>query len=241
MERIKVEGIASSYGKKQVLKQVSFVAEAGTCTALVGANGCGKSTLLKILTGLRTPRQGSISFDGIELTGRERKKQFLSYVGYVPQESNLLPELTVKDNLLLWHQDRLALEYTLQNGFLHRLGLQDMLLLRAGNLSGGMKKRVSIGCAVAGNPPILLLDEPNAALDLPGKADIRSYLSFYKEHGGTIIMATHEETDLELCEQVLCLRDGICYPIEKTLRGQALLKEIRFQDAEDKNLVSNRI
>ena len=241
MERIRVEGIVSSYGKKQVLKQVSFGAEAGTCTALVGVNGCGKSTLLKILAGLRNPRQGSISFEGIELTGRERKKQFLSYVGYVPQESNLLPELTVKDNLLLWHQDRLALEYTLQNGFLHRLGLQDMLSLRAGNLSGGMKKRVSIGCAVAGNPPILLLDEPNAALDLPGKADIRSYLSFYKEHGGTIIMATHEETDLELCEQVLCLRDGICYPIEKTLRGQALLEEIRFQDAEDKNLVSNRI
>ena len=162
-------------------------------------------------------------------------------MGYVPQESNLLPELTVKDNLLLWHQDRLALEYTLQNGFLHRLGLQDMLLLRAGNLSGGMKKRVSIGCAVAGNPPILLLDEPNAALDLPGKADIRSYLSFYKEHGGTIIMATHEETDLELCEQVLCLRDGACYPIEKTLRGQALLKEMRFHDAKDKDLVSSRI
>ena len=180
MERIRVEGIVSSYGKKQVLKQVSFGAEAGTCTALVGVNGCGKSTLLKILAGLRNPRQGSISFEGIELTGRERKKQFLSYVGYVPQESNLLPELTVKDNLLLWHQDRLALEYTLQNGFLHRLGLQDMLLLRAGNLSGGMKKRVSIGCAVAGNPPILLLDEPNAALDLPGKADIRSYLSFIR-------------------------------------------------------------
>lgn len=241
MERIKVEGIASSYGKKKVLKQVSFVAEVGTCTALVGANGCGKSTLLKILAGLRTPWHGSISFDGIELTGRERKKQFLSYVGYVPQESNLVPELTVKDNLLLWHQDRTALEHTLQNGFLHILGLQDMLSLRAGNLSGGMKKRVSIGCAVAGNPPILLLDEPNAALDLPGKADIRSYLSFYKEHGGTIIMATHEETDLELCEQVLCLRDGICYPIEKTLRGQALLEEIRFQDAEDKNVVSSRI
>ena len=65
--------------------------------------------------------------------------------------------------------------------------------------------------------------------------------SFYKEHGGTIIMATHEETDLELCEQVLCLRDGRCHPIEKTLRGQALLKEIRFHDAENKDLVANRI
>lgn len=228
MERIRVEGIVSAYGKKQVLKQVSFTAEAGTCTALVGANGCGKSTLLNILAGLRAPRQGSIAFDGVKLTGRDGKKRFLSYAGYVPQESNLVPELTVKDNLLLWYQDKTALEQTLQHGFLHMLGLEDMLTTRAGSLSGGMKKRVSIGCALAGNPLILLLDEPNAALDLPGKAEIRSYLSFYKEHGGTIVMATHEETDLELCEQVLCLRDGICHPIQRTLRGQALLKEIGF-------------
>lgn len=227
MERISVKGIASSYGKKQVLKNVSFTAEAGTCTALVGANGCGKSTLLSILAGLRAPKQGSIAFDGHETVGKEGKKLFLSYVGYVPQESNLVPELTVKDNLLLWYQDKAALEQELQSGFLHMLGLHDMLLLKAGKLSGGMKKRVSIGCALAGNPLILLLDEPDAALDLPGKADIRSYLSLYKEKGGTIIMATHEECDLALCEQVLCLKDGECHKIEKTLRGEALLREIR--------------
>lgn len=228
MERISVEGIVSSYGKKQVLRNVSFQAAAGTCTALVGANGCGKSTLLSIIAGLRVPKQGTIAFDGQAAVGREGKKLFLSYVGYVPQESNLIPELTVRDNLLLWYQDKAALEQDLQNGLLHMLGLQDMLLLRAGKLSGGMKKRVSIGCALAGNPSILLLDEPNAALDLPGKADIRSYLSFYKEKGGTIIMATHEESDLELCEQVLCLKNGECHPIKQELRGQALLQEMGF-------------
>lgn len=227
MERIRVEGIVSSYGKKQVLKQVSFTAEAGTCTALVGANGCGKSTLLSILAGLRTPRQGCIAFNGVRLSGRDGQQRLRLCTGYVPQESNLVPELTVRDNLLLWYQDKAALEQTLRHGFLHMLGLEEMLMLRAGHLSGGMKKRVSIGCALAGNPPILLLDEPNAALDLPGKADILRYLAFYKEHGGTIIMATHEETDLELCEQVLCLRDGRCHPIPRTLRGQELLKEIR--------------
>lgn len=228
MERIRVEGLVSSYGKKQVLKEVSFTAEAGTCTALIGANGCGKSTLLRILAGLRTPKEGRIAFDGQRMEGRQAKKRFLSYTGYVPQESNLVPELTVKDNLLLWYQDREALEQSLRNGFLYSFGLPQMLMLRAGHLSGGMKKRVSIGCALAGNPPILLLDEPNAALDLPGKAEILRYLAFYKEHGGTIVMATHEETDLTLCEQMLCLRDGICYPVEKTLRGQALLKEMGF-------------
>ena len=226
MERIRVSGIASSYGKKQVLKNVSFQAEAGTCTALVGANGCGKSTLLSILAGLRTPQQGAITFDGCEAVGKEGKKLFLSYVGYVPQENNLISELTVKDNLLLWYQNKMELEQELQTGFLHMLGLQDMLMLKAGKLSGGMKKRVSIGCALAGNPSILLLDEPDAALDLPGKADIRRYLSYYKEKGGTIVMATHEECDLELCEQILCLKDGICQALDKGLRGEALLKEL---------------
>lgn len=227
MERISVKGIASFYGKKQVLKQVSFQAEAGTCTALIGANGCGKSTLLNILAGLRAPQQGTIAFDGCEAVGKEGKELFLSYIGYVPQENNLIPELTVKDNLLLWYQDKKALEQELERGFLHMLGLQDMLTLRTGKLSGGMKKRVSIGCALAGNPSVLLLDEPNAALDLPGKADIRSYLSFYKEQGGTIIMATHEECDLELCEQVLCLKNGECHAIENTLRGQELLQQMK--------------
>ena len=218
MERMSVKGIACFYGKKQVLKNVSFEAKAGTCTAIIGANGCGKSTLLGILAGLRKPDQGTICFDGHELLP--------SHTGYVPQENNLIPELTVKDNLLLWYQDKNILNQELRNGFLHMLGVEEMLLLKAGKLSGGMKKRVSIGCALAGNPPILLLDEPDAALDLPGKADIRRYLSSYKEKGGTVIMATHEESDLELSEQVLSLRGGECYKIDRTLRGEALLREI---------------
>ena len=136
MERIHVEGIASSYGKKQVLKDVTFGAAAGTCTAIVGANGCGKSTLLSILAGLRAPKQGMITFDGKQAVGKEKKKLFLSYVGFVPQESNLIPELSVKDNLLLWYQDKQNLAHELEAGFLHMLGLQDMLSMKAGKLSG---------------------------------------------------------------------------------------------------------
>ncbi len=226
-ERLVVDAVASAYGKKQVLKRVSFQAKAGTCTAIVGANGCGKSTLLNILAGLRAAKQGTVFLDGRAAVGREGKQLFLSYMGYVPQESNLIMEVTVLDNLLLWYQDKKRLEQELQNGFLHMLGLQDMLGIKAGKLSGGMKKRVSIGCALAGNPSILLLDEPNAALDLPGKAQIREYLSFYKQKGGTIVMATHEECDLELCEQVLCLKEGECFPVDRTLRGQELLKCMR--------------
>ena len=226
MQRICVSGLTSSYGKKQVLNNISLEASAGTCTAIVGINGCGKSTLLNILAGLKKPDQGRIFFDGHEVNGRKEKELFCSYVGYVPQECNLVMELTVMDNLALWYQHRDELNQSLQEGFLHVLGLEQILSAKVGKLSGGMKKRVSMGCALAGNPPILLLDEPNAALDLPGKSDIRRYLAFYMEKGGTVIMATHDECDLELCNQVYCLSHGECHKIDNSLRGEALLRAI---------------
>ncbi len=170
MERLQAVDIASSYGKKKVLCGVNITADAGQCVGIVGTNGCGKSTLLNILAGLRKADGGEIYFDGNRAQGRQL---FIRYAGYVPQESSLIPELSVMDNLRLWYTDAAMLRQSLEQGFLKALGVDRMCRLRAGKLSGGMKKRVSIGCALAGDPPILLLDEPDAALDLPGKEEIR--------------------------------------------------------------------
>jgi len=219
-------GIASAYGKKKVLFNVNITADAGQCTGIVGTNGSGKSTLLNILTGLRAADRGEVYFDGQKAAGKAAKPLFTGYTGYVPQENNLIPELSVMDNLRLWYHDKNVLNQELGQGFLHVLGIDKMCRLKAGKLSGGMKKRVSIGCALAGNPPVLLLDEPDAALDLPGKADIRKYLSLYKGQGGTIILATHDESDLELCDRVFALAGGISREIDKTLRGEQLVNAI---------------
>ena len=167
MERIQAVNITSAYGKKRVLCGVNLSAEAGQCVGIVGTNGCGKSTLLNILSGLRKADSGEIYFDGNKAQGRQ---PFIQYVGYVPQENNLIPELSVMDNLRLWYSDTGALRQSIEQGFLNMLGIGSMCRMNAGKLSGGMKKRVSIGCALAGNPPVLILDEPDAALDLPGKA-----------------------------------------------------------------------
>ena len=218
VKKLRIEGLKSSYGKKKVLKDVSFEAEEGDAIALVGPNGCGKSTLLRILAGLQKPDKGVVTFADEKISSAS--------VGYVPQESNLVPELTVKDNLLLWYQDRNALAKELQSGFLHMFEIDKMLSLRAGKLSGGMKKRVMIGCALAGNPSVLLLDEPNAALDLPGKAEIRKFLSHYMEKSGIVILATHDESDLELCQKVICLHGGESKEIDRTLRGEELVQTI---------------
>jgi ABC-type multidrug transport system, ATPase component len=221
MERIVVRNIVSSYGKKKVLKGVSLSAAAGECIGIVGENGCGKSTLFNILAGLKKADSGELFFD----TG----KSPAACVGYVPQEGSLMNELSVLDNLSLWYRDRAELRLSLKQGFLKELGVDEMCRTRVDKLSGGMKKRVSIGCALAGNPPILILDEPDAALDLMGKAEIRGYLAKYKKQGGTILIATHEESDLELCDKVYALHNGKSKEIDRTLRQEALIREIKGQ------------
>ena len=223
MERIQAVNITSVYGKKRVLCGVNLSAEAGQCVGIVGTNGCGKSTLLNILSGLRKADSGEIYFDGNKAQGRQ---PFIQYVGYVPQENNLIPELSVMDNLRLWYSDTGALRQSIEQGFLNMLGIGSMCRMNAGKLSGGMKKRVSIGCALAGNPPVLILDEPDAALDLPGKAEIRRYLGMYKQMGGTILIATHDEADLALCDRIYALNQGAGTELDRSLRGEALLRAI---------------
>jgi len=223
VERIQAVNIISAYGKKRVLCGVNLSAEAGQCVGIVGTNGCGKSTLLNILSGLRKADSGEIYFDGNKAQGRQ---PFIQYVGYVPQENNLIPELSVMDNLRLWYSDTGALRQSIEQGFLNMLGIGSMCRMNAGKLSGGMKKRVSIGCALAGNPPVLILDEPDAALDLPGKAEIRKYLGMYKQMGGTILIATHDEADLALCDRIYALNRGVGTELDRSLRGEALLRAI---------------
>lgn len=219
MECIVAKNIVSSYGKKQVLKGVDISAKAGQCVGIVGENGCGKSTLFNILAGLRKADSGEIFLDG--------GKSPAACVGYVPQEGSLMDELSVLDNLSLWFKDKAELKFALEQGFLKELGVDKMCRMRVEKLSGGMKKRVSIGCALAGKPSILILDEPGAALDLMGKADIRGYLAKYKERGGTILIATHEESDLELCDKVYALHGGRSREIDRALRGEALIQKIK--------------
>lgn len=231
MERIVVMDIASAYGRKQVLNGVELTAKAGECVGLVGANGCGKSTLLNILAGMRKANRGRILFDGqpafdsgVSVSKKQQKELFIRYTGYVPQDSQLIEELTVRDNLLLWYGDKKLLETELIQQPLCQLGLKELGSMRVKKLSGGQKKRVSIGCALAGHPPVLLLDEPGAALDLPGRTEVKRYLQSYKELGGTIIIATHEESDLELCDRVYALKNGISREISPLLRGEALMQ-----------------
>lgn len=203
---LQASGICKSYGKRRIIDQAEFFAEEGSCVGIAGANGCGKTTLLSILAGVRRADGGSIRIDGEEALGHPAV--FARKVAYVPQENPLMEELTVRDNLLLWHKgSKKQMNENLETGSAALLGIPSMLGMRAGKLSGGMKKRLSIACALSGNAPILIMDEPGAALDLEGKESIRQYLKGYVKGGGTVILTSHEMEELSLCSRLYVMKD----------------------------------
>ena len=206
---MKIENIQKSYSKKTILKDITFSAEDGQCIGILGSNGSGKSTLLGILSGILKTDGGSFSYQRINLFRQTEKRSRL--LGYVPQSAPLLEELTGRDNLLLWYTKK-NLEQELSDGVLGMLGISDFLNTPVHKMSGGMKKRLAIGCAVAHKPKILLLDEPSAALDLICKTRISNYLTQFKQKGGIVILATHDFQELPLCDQLYILKNGVLEP-----------------------------
>lgn len=220
MNMIEIENLTSAYGKKKVLQGVSLCAERGECIGIVGPNGCGKSTLLSVMAGVLKPSSGKLFYYG--KNALKNRVVFQKMTGYVPQENPLMPELSVYDNLRLWYPDKAELAKELEEGFLQILGIPAFLKMPVSKLSGGMKKRVSIGIALSGMPPVLILDEPSAALDLVCKEDIRRYLQIYLERKGTVVITTHEESELSLCSSLYVMKDGKLEGVDRTLRGKEL-------------------
>ena len=203
---ISVDGIRKKY-KKYILEYINFSVEKGQCVGILGANGCGKSTLLSIMAGTRKSDGGKILYDGFDAT--KNKSIFTKCIGYVPQENPLIEELSVNDNLKLWYSNsKKDLKKDFLEGVPAMLGLDEVKKVNVNKLSGGMKRRVSIAAALANDPPILILDELSSALDLVCKKEIRQYLTYYLKNNGTIVMTTHEEDEIALCNRLLVMKEG---------------------------------
>lgn len=221
---IVVNGIRKKY-KKYILENISFSVEKGQCIGILGANGCGKSTLLSIMAGTKRSDGGSIFYNGIDAV--KNRKIFTEYIGYVPQENPLIEELNVNDNLKFWYSNsKKDLNKDFEEGVPAMLGLNEVRKVIVGKLSGGMKRRVSIAAALANDAQILILDEISAALDLICKKEILKYLKFYLQQGGTIIMTTHEEDEITLCNRLLIMKEGKLSEVSPNLDIETLINKL---------------
>lgn len=223
---LETTGVCKSYRGHSVLNGIDLTVPPGACVGIVGSNGCGKTTLLSILSGAIRADRGSILYHGIEAFGHP--KVFAQEAAYVPQENPLIEELTVRDNLRLWyHGSRERMEADLKDGAAAMLGVNDMLGRTVSKLSGGMKKRLSIACALSNHASVLIMDEPGAALDLECKAAIRDYLTKYMAGGGAVILTSHELAELSLCTGMYVLKNGSLQQIEHGLSEQQLIARFK--------------
>ena len=216
---IDIVGLKKRYGKRDILKGVTLNIEFGSCIGILGGNGSGKTTILSILAGITDADEGEFICEDYDLLKDDKRRRFL--VGIIPQCNPLIEELSGKDNLLLWH-DRKYLNMSAKEGIIKELGITKFINKRVSTLSEGMKKRLSIACAVKKHSKILLMDEPSAALDIAAKEVIHEYIKRFTAGGGIVILVTHDEGELNLCDRHYILKDGI-------------LNEYRF-DGNIKNL-----
>ena len=206
---ISVTDIKKRYGKKEVLKNISFSASGGECIGIIGKNGSGKSTLISILAGIIRADAGSFFVEDRDALKEDTVRHDL--VAYVTQGTPIIEELSARDNLRMWYRLE-DLKKQLESGFLKVLGIDEFLDVTVNKMSLGMKKRLSIGCAINNNPKVLLLDEPTAALDLVCKEAVYAYLRAFRESGGVLILATHDIYEISMCSGCYLLKEGILEP-----------------------------
>lgn len=210
---MEADSIHKGYGKKKVLKGISFTAPEGKCTGFIGANGCGKSTLFAILAGVQRADGGTISLRGKQIG--EKGRELSAVIGYIPQENALMEELTVKDNLALY---RSLCHGKVENAYVEelceRFSVRSFEKERVSRLSGGMKKRVSIVCALLHKPEILIMDEPSTALDLIFKEELAAFIREFTGEGRSVLLSSHDEKEIRQCDKLYAIKDGVAREIQ---------------------------
>ena len=211
---LEIKDIRKHYGegesRVEVLKGINIEIEKGEICVLLGPSGSGKSTLLNIIGGIDEADAGYIAINGDKIEDMNEKtltRYRRKHLGYVFQMYNLIPNLTVKENMEV---GAYLSDHPLDiNDLLKTLGLYDHRDKLPNQLSGGQQQRTSIGRTIIKNPSILLCDEPTGALDYHTSKEILKLIGdVNQKYGNTVIMVTHNDAIKNMADRVIRLRDG---------------------------------
>ena len=217
MDLLEVKNICKTYGSGETavraLKDVSFSVPKGEYVAIVGESGSGKSTLLNMIGALDTPTSGKVLIDGRDVFAMDDKKLTIfrrRKIGFVFQSYNLVPVLSVYENIVLPIQlDGGKVDQSYVNQVIEALGLEQKLQNLPSQLSGGQQQRVAIARALATKPAIILADEPTGNLDSKTSQDVLSLMKVTgQKFAQTMVMITHNEEIAQLADRIVRIEDG---------------------------------
>lgn len=210
MSVLSLKNICFSYGKTQVLKDLSFDFEKGKMYCIMGKSGAGKTTLLSILSGLASPKSGDIFYDGKNIKKVDKYKFRSKYIGVIFQSFNLITKFTAMENVVL------SMEIAGVKGIkkkqrakelLASVGLtEDEANRRILKLSGGQQQRVAIARALSYNPDIILADEPTGNLDGETQQEIMELFKSLADSGKCVILVSHSPEVAKMCDTVYRLQ-----------------------------------
>jgi len=214
---IAVDNLNQYYGGSQILRGISFEMKPGSVTSLLGRNGVGKSTLLKCLMGLVPAKTGAIKFGETDVTRISPHQRASLGIGYVPQGREIFNRLTVEENLLMGLAARRDRRRDIPPEIFALFPvLKDMLKRRGGDLSGGQQQQLAIGRALAGDPKVLILDEPTEGIQPSIIKDIGRVIRQLADGGMSVLLVEqYYEFARDLADQYLIMSRG-----EVVLRGE---------------------
>jgi ABC-2 type transport system ATP-binding protein len=229
---ITVSNLSFHYGGLKVIDDMTMAIQAGTSYGLLGPNGAGKTTLIRLMVGLLKPASGSI-----KCLGKSPSPANARLVGYMPQLPALYAELSVEQNI-----DFFARIYGLKNKKQRSQRVSEVIKLvdlwpkrkiQAMKLSGGMKQRVSLACAIVHQPPLIFLDEPTVGLDPELRVHFWEYFESLTRAGSTLIISSHTFDDAAHCQKLAFLRLGriVAQGPPAELRAATGSKESTLEDA----------
>ena len=204
---ISVQGVSKTFGDTEVLHEVWRDFEAGKIHGIVGNNGSGKTVLMKCICGFLPPTTGKVLVQGRQV-GRDM--DFPDDTGIIIETPGFLPNLSGMKNLELLASLRRRIDKKAIRENILRVGLDPDMKKPVGKYSLGMRQRLGIAQAIMENPSILILDEPLNGLDKNGVAHMRELIKELREQGKTIVLASHNQTDIdELCDTVCEMDAGV--------------------------------